>query len=289
MKYKYFSILFLAVLASLGHIAFSEELNGSDDSATWWSQSIPEITLVNQVDDIEAELEKLVSTEKRLTLMEEILRSSQSHTQSDRSKQEAVLKNLQSMQIDIKKNILRGENDVKKIEQSIQAANKEIERIKGRQKETAIFIKKIFTEKYKNNATANNTNNGVSIFSLLFGLSTGETLAQSDTSYLVQNSTEELLMRQKSLTENLESIQKWLQGKMEEKKNLIITLKKDQEELIHQVTNIECIKMISTWMTQGITKAQNQYNGIDFGAPPEPEQPKTEINTGSIPAWVNPL
>jgi hypothetical protein len=140
--------------------------------------------------------------------MEEIFRTSQSHTQSDRSKQETVLKNLQSMQIDIKKNILRGENDIKKIEQSIQAANKEIERIKGRQKETAIFIKKIFTEKYKNNATANNTNNVVSIFSLLFGLSTGETLAQSDTSYLVQNSTEELLIRQKSLTENLESIQK---------------------------------------------------------------------------------
>jgi hypothetical protein len=51
MKYKYFSILFLAVLASLGHIAFSAVENPSiEDEATWWSQDISEIAIMSQFD-----------------------------------------------------------------------------------------------------------------------------------------------------------------------------------------------------------------------------------------------
>lgn len=54
MKYKYFSILFLAVSLVFCHMTFSDEdINPSDDSATWWSQSIPEITLVNEFDGVE--------------------------------------------------------------------------------------------------------------------------------------------------------------------------------------------------------------------------------------------
>jgi len=68
MKYKYFFILFLAVLVGLGPITFSdEEINPVDDSATWWSQSIPEITLVSKFDTVEDELQDLITSEKRFT------------------------------------------------------------------------------------------------------------------------------------------------------------------------------------------------------------------------------
>jgi len=53
----------------------------------------------------------------------------------------------------------------------------------------------------------------------------------------------------------------------------------EQSELIKKVTEVETLKMLTTWMHQGINKAQNEYNGIDFGAPiiqPEesPEKPE---------------
>ena len=67
MKYKYFSILFLAVLIGLGHITFSEEeINPTEDSAAWWSQSIPEITIINDFSDTEEELEDLSISENHL-------------------------------------------------------------------------------------------------------------------------------------------------------------------------------------------------------------------------------
>lgn len=128
MKYKYFSILFLAVLTGLGHITFSdEEINPQDDSATWWSRSIPEITLVSQFDGVEKELQRLITAERRFASMEKTLSESQKTTQDNHTEQEALLRDIQSMQRDIRKNIRENEEGAEQIGKKIGLMQEEIQ------------------------------------------------------------------------------------------------------------------------------------------------------------------
>lgn len=78
MKYKYFSILSLAVYFVFGHITFSEEgISLQEYSANWWSQNTTDYTLFTKFDDTEEELRALMTTEKRLSLIEKTLTESQ--------------------------------------------------------------------------------------------------------------------------------------------------------------------------------------------------------------------
>lgn len=89
MKYKSFLILFLAVLIGLGHTTFSdEEIKPSEDSATWWSQSIPEITIINEFGDTEEELQDLSLSESHFTAMQETLLAAQKDAELTKQDQE---------------------------------------------------------------------------------------------------------------------------------------------------------------------------------------------------------
>lgn len=225
MKYKYFSILFLAVFCCLGHIAFSA---AEDEDASWWSQDISEIVMVGQFDGVEDELRRLVEEEKRLSIIEELFKESQKDFQYDTSKQKILLENIQTMQKELRKNIIKNEQELQNIEKEILFIEQESLRIKKRQVDTALFIRKTFTEKYKYSVQSKTDS---VLYSLIFGQSVGNTLAKSDSASVIQDSIENLLSHQRSLQENLETLKKELNIKLSTKKQLIETLSKERKDL----------------------------------------------------------
>ena len=147
MKYKYFSILFLAVLIGLGHTTFSdEEINPSEDSATWWSQSIPEITIINEFGDTEEELQDLSISESHFTSMQETLTAAQQDGELTKNDQELLIQKIQTTQREIRKNIQKNQEEVKDLEKSIALMKSEMQILKNRQSDTALFLRKTFTE-----------------------------------------------------------------------------------------------------------------------------------------------
>lgn len=81
------------------------------------------------------------------------------------------------MQREIRKSIEKNEEELKNIEKEIKLNEQEIARVKSRQVDTALFIRKTFTEKYKNNIQAKTDS---ALYSLLFGPSVGSMLAKND-------------------------------------------------------------------------------------------------------------
>ncbi len=70
MKYKYFLILFLAVLTGLGHITFGEDTDIVDSVKPSWMDSVPNADLFLSPDATQEELDTLIDSEQRLADIE---------------------------------------------------------------------------------------------------------------------------------------------------------------------------------------------------------------------------
>jgi murein DD-endopeptidase MepM/ murein hydrolase activator NlpD len=132
------------------------------------------------------------------------------------------------MQKELKKTIESSENELENTEKEIKFIEQEIIRIKSRQVDTALFIRKTFTEKYKNSVQSK-ADSG--IYSLMFGTSLGAMMAKNDTNIAIQDTIENLLGHQKSLQENLESLKKELDKKLLTKKYFNEQISKKHKDL----------------------------------------------------------
>ncbi len=229
MKYKYFSILFLAVLIGLGHITFSEEeINPVEESATWWSQSIPEITLINDFSDTESELENLSISENHLASMQETLIESQKNVEITQYEKQSLIEKIQSTQREIRKNIQKNQEETKELTKNIALLENEIKYLKERQSDTASFLRTSFAHSYQEET---HWNDDIGFYSIFFGQSLGNNFYTQDTNGIMQDSTANLLSRQKSIAENLTSLEKLAARKVKMNNQIVARLENEKAEL----------------------------------------------------------
>ncbi len=229
MKYKYFSILFLAVLIGLGHITFSEEeINPTEDSAAWWSQSIPEITIINDFSDTEEELEDLSISENHLAWMQEALIEAKKNKEMTQYEKEWLIDKIQSTQREIRRNIQKNQEETKELSRSINLLENEIKYLKERQSDTASFLRTSLAYSYQDEVHGSDD---IGLYSIFFGQSLGNNFYRKDAHEIVQNSTQNLLSRQKSITENLSSLEKLTAKKIKINNRILSRLEKEKSEL----------------------------------------------------------
>lgn len=166
MKYKSFSILFLAVCASLGHITFSNTENTSQSPATnWWMQNMPEASILNEMNAVQSDIYELAYSEHRFADLENTFLASRELLGKNREELEAYIAKIEQMQEDIQNNIQRSAEEKQQLEISISNLEKEIAHLKTRQEETKKYIRNILVENYK---SAAEEETGASLYSTLF-------------------------------------------------------------------------------------------------------------------------
>ena len=95
MKYKSFSILFLAVSLSLGHITFSNSDNTSQSPATtWWMQNIPEAAIMNEMSAVQSDIYELSYSEHRFADLENTFLESKQLLNKNREELEAYIEKI---------------------------------------------------------------------------------------------------------------------------------------------------------------------------------------------------
>jgi len=153
MKYKSFSILFLAVSLSLGHITFSNSDNTSQSPATtWWMQNIPEAAIMNEMSAVQSDIYELSYSEHRFADLENTFLESKQLLNKNREELEAYIEKIEEMQRDIEDNIEKSTEEKQQLEQSIATLQKEIILMKERQEETKKYIRNILVDNYKASA-----------------------------------------------------------------------------------------------------------------------------------------
>lgn len=234
MKYKYFSILFLAVFWSLGHITFSDtEIPVSGEDTSWWSEDVTDIIFAHQFDGVREDIKALSDSEQRLTIMETLFQDSQKNTGESIDEQKKLLQQLQDLQKSLKKNISDQERELVEKETEIKLLEDELLDIETKQSELTFFIRRAFAEKYKHKIQ-NNTPTTAS--SLLLGSKLGIDALKSDTQTMLQESMEGLLIHQKTLEESHTLLKSSLTEKLEKKTRILERLIKKRSELKEQQT-----------------------------------------------------
>jgi murein DD-endopeptidase MepM/ murein hydrolase activator NlpD len=215
MKYKYFSILFLALSACLGHITFSEwENNTNIKTQAWWMKNMPEASIITDINAVQQDLYELAYSEKRFSDMEKTFLESKTLLSQTREELEEYIKKIENIQADV-------EDEIKILDQ-------EMENIKKRQEETKLYIRKMLTDEYKMQMEEKTD---MSFYGIIFEKTFGIQMSQKDTLNTLQNSASQLLERQKSIEEQLKKIGESKSQKIQAKERIILRLENYQEEL----------------------------------------------------------
>jgi hypothetical protein len=229
MKYKSFSILFLAVCASLGHITFSSTENTSESPATsWWMQNMPEAAIINEMNAIQSDIYELSYSEHRFADLESTFLESRQLLGKNREELEAYIAKIEEMQENIESNIEESIEGKQQLEQSIATIEKEIILIKERQVETKKYIRNILVDNYK---ATTETETDISLYGTLFQKTFWSYLSERDTLDRLQDSASQLLERQRAIEEELSELSKSLGIKIRAKKQILNRLENYQEEL----------------------------------------------------------
>lgn len=229
MKYKYFSILFLAVLIGLGHITFSDSnstANGA--SETWWMKNMPEASIIIDINSVQQDLSELSYSEQRFADMEATFRESRNLLSQNREELELYVAKIEQMQKDIEDNISKSSEQKKQLEEEVALGQTELQYLRKRQEETKAYIRKMLVDEYKLHIeeTADK-----SMYGLLFEKAFGTRISEKDTINSLENSATQLLSRQKSIEEELEKLKEWMTQKIAAKNRIISRLENYQEEL----------------------------------------------------------
>lgn len=229
MKYKYFSILFLALCACLGHITFSDsETNTDNKTQSWWMKNMPEASIITDINAVQQDLYELSYSEKRFADMEQTFLESKTLLSQTRQDLEEYVAKIEQMQADVEKNISSSNEQRKQLEEEIAFLEKEIVEIKKRQEETKTYIRKMMVNQYK--AQIEEQTN-MSFYGMIFEKTFGTQLSQKDTLNSLQNSASQLLERQKSIEEQLSKLSESKNKKIAAKNRIISRLENYQEEL----------------------------------------------------------
>lgn len=229
MKYKSFSILFLAVSASLGHITFSNTENTSQSPASsWWMQNMPEAAIMNEMNSVQSDIYELSYSEHRFADLENTFLESRQLLGKNREELEAYIARIEEMQRDIEHNIERSTEEKQQLEQSIATLQKEIILMKERQEETKKYIRNILVDNYK---AAAEEKTDISLYGTLFQKTFWSHLSEKDTLDILQDSASQLLERQQATEEELSELSKSVDIKIRAKKQILNRLENYQEEL----------------------------------------------------------
>jgi murein DD-endopeptidase MepM/ murein hydrolase activator NlpD len=229
MKYKYFSILFLALSACLGHITFSDsETTTGDKTQSWWMKNMPEASIITDINAVQQDLYELAYSEKRFADMEETFLESKTLLSQTRQDLEEYVARIEQMRMDIEDNISSSNEQKKQLEEEIALLDKEIQQIKKRQEETKSYIRKMLFDEYKMQMeeTAN-----ISLYGVIFEKTFGAQMSQKDTLNSLQDSASQLLERQKSIEEQLRKLSASKNQKIQAKTRMLSRLENYQEEL----------------------------------------------------------
>lgn len=229
MKYKYFTILFLAVSASLGHIAFSLEGNSSQSqSVSWWMESLPEASIIRDINSFQEDFYDISDSKQRLSNIENTFLESKKLLRKNRNEVEDYLQKLEIMRNDTEKSIENNREKKQQLEQNILNLENEKKHIQSRQEETKDSIKKIIIN---NSRIASSEKNNNSIFQKLLQKSFWEDFLQKDTLNIFQETASQLLERQKSLENELIELEKTLNSRILAKNQILTRLENYKEEL----------------------------------------------------------
>lgn len=225
MKYKYFSILFLAVLIGLGHITFSDS---NSTSEAWWMKNMPEASIITDINSVQQDLTELSYSEQRFADMEATFRESRNLLSQNREELELYVKKIEQMQKDIEDNIRKSSEQKKQLEEELILWEKELQYLRKRQEETKAYIRKMLVDEYRLHIeeTADK-----SMYGLLFEKAFGARISEKDTLNSLENSATQLLSRQKSIEEELEKLKESMTRKIAAKNRIISRLGNYQEEL----------------------------------------------------------
>ncbi len=229
MKYKYFSILFLALSACLGHITFSDsETTSGNKTQSWWMKNMPEASIITDINAVQQDLYELAYSEKRFADMEETFLESKTLLSQTRQDLEEYVARIEQMQMDVENNISTSNEQKKQLEEEIALLDNEIQEIKKRQEETKSYIRKMLVDEYKMQMeeTAN-----VSFYGVIFEKTFGAQMSQKDTLNSLQDSASQLLERQKSIEEQLGKLSASKNQKIQAKTRMLSRLENYQEEL----------------------------------------------------------
>jgi len=229
MKYKYFSILFLALSTCLGHITFSEWENTTNTTAqAWWMKNMPEASIITDINAVQQDLYELAYSEKRFADMEETFLESKTLLSQTREELEKYIEKIEHMQVDVEKNISASNDQKKDIEDEIGLLDREMQKIRKRQEETKFYIRKMLADEYKMQMEEKTD---MSFYGILFEKTFGTQMSQKDTLNTLQNSASQLLERQKSIEEQLKKLGESKSQKIQAKDRILLRLENYQEEL----------------------------------------------------------
>lgn len=229
MKYKSFSILFLAVSLVFGHMTFSDEENTATPvSKIYWIQNIPEAAIINDISSIESDLTELSYSENRFAILESTFQQSRELLGKNRTEIEAYIAKIEEMQRDTEENINKSSGDKEQLEKDILFLEKEIVAMSKRQEETKKYIKKILIENYTSE-TEEKTD--ISLYWILLEKTFGSHTSKRETLHILQNTASQLLERQNSTERELSELKTSLSKKIQTKTKILTRLENYQEEL----------------------------------------------------------
>lgn len=229
MKYKSFSILFLAVSLVFGHMTFSDVGNGTIlVSKTLWLQNIPEAAIINDINSIQSDLSELSYSENRFAILESTFQQSRELLGKNRAEIEAYIAKIEEMQRDIEQNINKSSADKEQLEKDILFLEKEIVAMSNRQKETKKYIKKILIDNHK---WETEEKTDTSLYWMLFEKTFGSHASERESLHILQNTASQMLDRQNATEIELSELRTSLSKKIRAKTQILIRLGNYQEEL----------------------------------------------------------
>lgn len=229
MKYKSFSILFLAVSLVFGHITFSDgENNTQSGSASWWMQNMPEAAILNDVSSVQSDIYELAYSEHRFADLENTFLESRQLLGKNREELEAYIAKIETMQADIESNIEKSTAEKQQLEANISTLEKEIILMKERQEETKKYIRKIFVDNY---TASSGEKTDVSLYGTLFQRTFGSHISEQDALGILQDSASQLLERQEVIESELAELSKSVETKIRAKEQILSRLENYREEL----------------------------------------------------------
>ena len=174
--------------------------------------------MISGFQEQENDITDLSSTLDRLNTLERVLSDARSDLLTNSNTQKTSIEEIEGIQQETKKTLDATQTEKDQLEKGIASTQMEIERVQGRIVETKTFLTKTFVEGYKNDRYAKTD---LILSSLIFGKTLGVTFSESDTSDTLLNTTEDLLVREKSLEDNLGDLQKSLAKKMQQKNHVL--------------------------------------------------------------------
>lgn len=229
MKYKYFHILFLALLISLGGITFSDTVGDSDEVSDIWLSQEGDIEnfLPLETDGLQWEIYDLVASKEHLSSMETVLQESEQDIQNDKDEMRKNLQKIEDMQLGIEQSIEREMKEKSRLEEEILFLEQEAIHLKKRQEEMKKYLRKVFVENYVTQMEEKH----MSLIGILVERTFDAQIGKIDTLNSIEGNMDQLIEKQQWIEASLRQTQQEIEKRKKTKERVLSGLTSYQEEL----------------------------------------------------------